>query len=966
MFPFDPVALPQLTTRKALIVVDFQNDFLAPGGALPVSEPSGFSDRAVGLAASVREAGGDVVWVRSRFDKPRPVDEEQILATDAALVPSRGVPSRGRRRPPPETDVAGEAAEVDPEAFLSHAEPVCLRPESTGADLAPAVQDAVQKADLTLTKTHYSAFQETHLLRLLRAKMVMEVFICGSLANVGVYATALGAAGHGFSITVVEDCCGYRSESRQMFAVRSLMELTGCEVATAAEVLETIQPKKPKVSPATKPKPSSRPAASSAAGQPRNAGVSPSPDIVRPMTGLRLASDSPALADGAVPSEAEKLQKPDEDVAKVTEADRTEKKEANEERPLPGVTEDSTSERVESSATATPKDTNTAKNQVKGVQQQQKDDAAVESSAEPVTSKTAATPPPPSSPPDKPSKQGTMEEKETTAGRPRDASAPPPPQQKGLGAGDMDVIEDLLPAALEANVFEKLKDEVRWQRMSHQGGQVPRLVAVQGEVAADGTMPVYRHPSDESPPLLPFSPTVLAIKAETEKHLGHPLNHVLIQYYRDGKDYISEHCDKTLDIVRGSYIANVSLGAQRTMVLRTKKMDKNPAHAPSSPQTQPSASTAPPADSNRGGAAEPNKRRVQRARLPHNSLCRMGLDTNREWMHAIQQDKRADRDKTPAELAFGGGRISLTFRHIGTFLSADETTIWGQGATGRTREEAHAVINGQSDEAVEMLQAFGFENHSPTFDWDARYGKGFDVLHMGISSRLFVSNDSVIDLSVAFMLSEFGINYAKGSMAPPAGNAAAKSSSTESKDTAREGPVAIKYADNDADKSVVHGSLAIMLYLDTRRSFTSPSLPTSAELAERFTRFQQTLDLRDEWRRAQRHGTKLPKHALAVFDGYAAVAEYIGGSAPSLPDFVLWPVLHDVVERYGVDDALNGLDKLREYYERADKRESVRKALRRLGLVEKTTDGESQVDRLPSSDGTVKKEEGACKPTKDS
>jgi alkylated DNA repair dioxygenase AlkB len=46
---------------------------------------------------------------------------------------------------------------------------------------------------------------------------------------------------------------------------------------------------------------------------------------------------------------------------------------------------------------------------------------------------------------------------------------------------------------------------------------------------------------------------------------------VLIQLYRTGADYISEHSDKTIDVVRGSFIVNLSLGARRTMTLRTKK-----------------------------------------------------------------------------------------------------------------------------------------------------------------------------------------------------------------------------------------------------------------------------------------------------------------------------------------------------------------------------------------------------------
>jgi alkylated DNA repair dioxygenase AlkB len=285
-----------------------------------------------------------------------------------------------------------------------------------------------------------------------------------------------------------------------------------------------------------------------------------------------------------------------------------------------------------------------------------------------------------------------------------------------LCEGDTTVIYNVLTVELEAGAFEKMRDEVDWQRMSHQGGEVPRLVAVQGEVAVDGSMPVYRHPSDESPPLKPFSPTVRKLKEEVEKHLGHPLNHVLIQFYRDGKDYISEHSDKTLDIVRGTYIANLSLGAERTMVFRTKRVDKDFTRKDPSPQQSESSSPVP--------------RQIQKAKLPHNSLCRMGLQTNMRWLHAIKQDKRLDAEKTAAELAFGGARISLTFRHIGTFLNAEQTLIWGQGATGKTRDEARPVVNNDNGLTGEVVRAFGTENHASEFDWEACYGRGFDVLHM--------------------------------------------------------------------------------------------------------------------------------------------------------------------------------------------------------------------------------------------
>ena len=250
--------------------------------------------------------------------------------------------------------------------------------------------------------------------------------------------------------------------------------------------------------------------------------------------------------------------------------------------------------------------------------------------------------------------------------------------------------------------------------------------------------PVYRHPADESPTLLPFSPTVSQIREHVERALQHPVNHVLIQLYRTGADYISEHSDKTIDVVHGSRIVNLSIGARRTMTLRTKK-DAGQQQGQGDEDH----------DEGSGGGV----RRTQRVPLPHNSLFVMGLATNARWMHSVHTDKRPEHTKDPAER---GPRISLTFRHIGTFLtppplpssatagagtgsrseSSESPTgrqqqqqcIFGQGATGKTRAEARPVVNG-GEQAERLLAAFGAENHQSEFDWDEAYREGFDVLH---------------------------------------------------------------------------------------------------------------------------------------------------------------------------------------------------------------------------------------------
>lgn len=297
-----------------------------------------------------------------------------------------------------------------------------------------------------------------------------------------------------------------------------------------------------------------------------------------------------------------------------------------------------------------------------------------------------------------------------------------------LGAGDSYLVTNMLPPELADVAFERMKTEVDWRTMHHRGGEVPRLVAVEGEVAEDGSFPVYRHPADESPPLSPFSPTVALIREHVQKILNHPVNHVLIQFYRSGKDYISDHSDKTIDVVRGSNIVNVSLGAQRVMTLRLKKDKTSKASSSGeqgSPSTQPS--------NNAPGTPRP----AQRIPLPHNSMFVMGLDTNAKWLHGINHDNRPFMSKSPEEQVEGGERISLTFRHIGTFLNKDESLIWGQGAKGKTKEQARPVVYDKR-QVGRIIHGFGEENQQSEFDWNKAYGMGFDVLH-------FTKNDELED-----------------------------------------------------------------------------------------------------------------------------------------------------------------------------------------------------------------------------
>ncbi|KAL0930227.1 isochorismatase [Colletotrichum truncatum] len=901
MFPFDKNVLPQLPTRKGLLVIDFQNDFLAADGALSVTGPNDLVSNTLDLVKAFRKVG-DIIWVCTEFDKPRPSADEQILATD--VLPKPTIMARSRRRPAASTPEYDDAAiaDADPEAFLSRPGPPIVHSTTSGAQLPAVVQEALAPRDITFIKSHYSAFKSGQLLQMLRVKFITELFLCGSLANIGVYATAVDAAKYGYSITLVENCCGYRSDLRQGNAVRSLVDVTGCEVEDSQDVIDKLQPKKNL--------PSRTPASSSPVVPKRlketSGSLTPARDassaksIEEQMAGLKITNSSSSAAMTRTPGPTPT------DFGRTIVHDTLEVDPAA--QPPPPTRSDSPYKEAsriqpegaqarETTATSPPalmRGKNVTKEpRILGTAVDSTSDfnSDLEPDSTPVSAETQET---------------TMDGETDVEKNHLQATEP-------LCEGDTTVIYNVLPKPLAEGIFEKVRDEVRWQRMSHQGGEVPRLVAVQGEVASDGSMPVYRHPSDESPPLLPFSTTVLRIKTEVEKQLGHPLNHVLIQFYRDGTDYISEHSDKTLDIVKGSYIANVSLGAERTMVFRTKRRDKDP----SSPELR--------------SGEDSKQRKISRAKLPHNSLCRMGLKTNMCWLHAIKQDKRMDREKTPAELAFSGGRISLTFRQIGTFLDRDSTLIWGQGATGKTRDDAHSVINGQSPEAVGMLQAFGTENHSTKFDWDKHYGKGFDVLHMSTSPRFCASADPVVNMRIALMLAEYGISYSKGTMSSSFNWKDGKQPAEDTLTDAESPPV--KFVDNDAAKSTVQGELAIMLYVEGvyGSGKSGVGIKAQSELARVLTRFQEGLALLDRWGRPERGNRdkrewKPPRRELAMWNSYAGEDDFIAGPTISLADFAVWPVLHAMVEESGID-SLATTSKLGEYYERVKVREPTAKML---------------------------------------
>jgi alkylated DNA repair dioxygenase AlkB len=118
----------------------------------------------------------------------------------------------------------------------------------------------------------------------------------------------------------------------------------------------------------------------------------------------------------------------------------------------------------------------------------------------------------------------------------------------------------------------------------------------------------------------PWSQTLLNLKARVESLAGQDFNSVLLNYYRDHRDGMGMHSDDESELGKQPVIASLSLGEERTLVLRHKyRKDLNTIKLP----------------------------------LPSGSLLVMKGATQSYWKHGINKQKQ------PC-----GPRLNLTFRNI--------------------------------------------------------------------------------------------------------------------------------------------------------------------------------------------------------------------------------------------------------------------------------------------------------------
>jgi alkylated DNA repair dioxygenase AlkB len=169
-------------------------------------------------------------------------------------------------------------------------------------------------------------------------------------------------------------------------------------------------------------------------------------------------------------------------------------------------------------------------------------------------------------------------------------------------------------------ILRELIEQTPWRTevitLWGQQHQQPRLTAWFGDPGARYTY------SGLSLAPLPWTDLLSDIRTRIETLTEGSFNSVLLNHYRDQRDSMGMHSDDEPELGRNPMIASVSLGEQRTLVLKHKfRKELKPVHLP----------------------------------LDSGSLLLMKGATQHHWKHGINKESR------PC-----GPRVNLTFRRIVT------------------------------------------------------------------------------------------------------------------------------------------------------------------------------------------------------------------------------------------------------------------------------------------------------------
>ena len=196
--------------QTALVVIDMQNAFCAPGAPAEVPASRGIVTNINELAAALRPAGVEIIWVVSAFDH-----------------------HQGR---------------TDWENFFNHIVSDSVRentlknmqPGGDGTKLWPEMDR--HEGDMLITKNRYSCLVPgtSPLERILRSRGIDTLLLTGTKTNICCETAARAAFDMDFRPVLVEDCCAALSDREHLAALENVIQQFG-DVMTSSEVRERIQ-----------------------------------------------------------------------------------------------------------------------------------------------------------------------------------------------------------------------------------------------------------------------------------------------------------------------------------------------------------------------------------------------------------------------------------------------------------------------------------------------------------------------------------------------------------------------------------------------------------------------------------------------------------------------------------------------------------------------------------------------------
>jgi alkylated DNA repair dioxygenase AlkB len=181
---------------------------------------------------------------------------------------------------------------------------------------------------------------------------------------------------------------------------------------------------------------------------------------------------------------------------------------------------------------------------------------------------------------------------------------------------ELQVIDGFYDSSEGQTIYRRLMQEQNWPDNGYTfAGRCFILPRLQTWHADPGIRYSYSNNLLES---RPWSALLLEIRAKVEQHLDYAFNSVLVNWYRNGEDYVGWHADDEPELGTQAVIASLSFGCSRQFAYRAKKQ-------PDSGQLI----------------------------VGNGTLLIMQAGFQQHWQHCV-----------PKDLSVQEGRINLTFRRV--------------------------------------------------------------------------------------------------------------------------------------------------------------------------------------------------------------------------------------------------------------------------------------------------------------